>query len=306
EEERGEDATAADPVPQDLRMIDCVSEKQEAQTPRDRRQTNEVRRAEITGRAEPTRQDDLGLERAGHEENPESRQDEGEAGSVPIRAHATAYHAAPPSTFAEMDRSPLPHLLFALPAAHPLLAPLPAHLSALLPSPRRAFHRVAGRRVTPCRISSFPSPFPEGTWCRHVGEPDLSRGPFCEESSDRDEPRLRGGVQDVSGPAIIRAFAPGDVHVALRVERHGNVIAVREGAALCGHVRVAASESGDLHLGGPSLATIRGAAIPDIVRAGAVVHPRNPDIARIPGLYPREDVERTRAVDIEHGARGPS
>src|SRR5439155_889088 len=83
---------------------------------------------------------------------------------------ATMYHAAPPSTFAEMDRSPLPHLLFALPAAHPLLAPLPAHLSALLPSPRRAFHRVAGRRVTPCRISSFPSPFPEGTWCRHVGE----------------------------------------------------------------------------------------------------------------------------------------
>src|SRR5437667_3050215 len=170
EEERGEDATAADPVPQDLRMIDCVSEEQEPETPRDRRQTNEVRRAEITGRAEPIRQDDLGLERAGHEEDPESRQDEGEAGSVPLRAHATAYHAAPPSTFAEIDRSPLPHLLFALPAAHPLLAPLPAHLSALLPSPRRAFHRVAGRRVTPCRISSFPSPFPEGTWCRHVGE----------------------------------------------------------------------------------------------------------------------------------------
>jgi len=45
------------------------------------------------------------------------------------------------------DHSPLSHLLFALPAAHPLLAPLPAHLSALLPSPRRAFHRVAGARV---------------------------------------------------------------------------------------------------------------------------------------------------------------
>jgi len=41
-----------------------------------------------------------------------------------------------------MDRSSLPHLLFAFPAAHPLLAPLPAHLSALLPSPRGAFHRV--------------------------------------------------------------------------------------------------------------------------------------------------------------------
>src|ERR1700756_992255 len=62
----------------------------------------------------------------------------------------------PPSTFAEMDGSPLPHLLFALSAAHPLLAPLPAHLSALLPSPRRAFHRVAGARVASFRISSFP------------------------------------------------------------------------------------------------------------------------------------------------------
>src|SRR2546422_1575145 len=156
QEERREDATTADPVPQDFGMIDCVSEEQEAQTPWDRRQTNEVRRAEVAGRAQPTRQDNLGLERAGHEKNPESRQDEGEAGSVPLRAHATAYHGAPPSTFAEIDRSPLPHLLFALSAAHPLLAPLPAHLSALLPGPRRAFHRVAGRRVTSCRISSFP------------------------------------------------------------------------------------------------------------------------------------------------------
>src|SRR5437899_10719500 len=67
------------------------------------------------------------------------------------------------------DRSPLSHLLFALSAAHPLLAPLPAHLSALLPSPRGAFHRVAGARVTPCRISSFPCSFPECTRRRQVG-----------------------------------------------------------------------------------------------------------------------------------------
>src|SRR5213594_3979299 len=151
-------------------MVERVSEEQEAEAPRDRRQTNEVRRAEVAWRAQPARQDDLRLQPAGHGEDPESRQDEGEAGSVPLPAHATSYHAALPSTFAESDRSPLPHFLLTLSAAHPLLAPLPAHLSALLPSPRRAFHRVAGRRVTPCRISSFPSPFPEGTWCRHVGE----------------------------------------------------------------------------------------------------------------------------------------
>src|SRR5439155_23991093 len=61
EEERGEDATTADPVQQDLRMIDCVSEKQEAQTQRDRRPTNEDRRAETTARAETTRDDELSL-----------------------------------------------------------------------------------------------------------------------------------------------------------------------------------------------------------------------------------------------------
>jgi len=97
------------------------------------------------------------VERAGHEEDSESRQDEGESGSVSPPAHATSHHAAPPSEFAEMNRSPLPHLLFTLSAAHPLLAPLPAHLSALLPSPRRAFHRVAGARVASFPISSFPS-----------------------------------------------------------------------------------------------------------------------------------------------------
>src|SRR3989454_8238324 len=52
-------------------------------------------------------------------------------------------------------RSSLAHFLFAFPAAHPLLAPLPAHLSALLPSPRRAFHRVAGAGVVSCVICSF-------------------------------------------------------------------------------------------------------------------------------------------------------
>src|SRR5207245_10255174 len=140
-------------------------------------QRNEVRGPVVACGRRPGRQDHLGFQRPGHEEDPEPRQDEGEAGSEPLAAHATTYHAESPSTFAEIDRSPLPHLLLALATAHPLLSPLPAHLSAFLPSPRRAFHRVAGRRVTPCRISSFPSPFPERTWCRQVGEPDLSRGP---------------------------------------------------------------------------------------------------------------------------------
>src|SRR6266571_3058615 len=156
-QERREDPTAVDLVPQDRRMIDGVSEKQEAEAPWNGGQTNEVRRAEVTGRTESARQDDLGFERAGHEEDPESRQNEGEAGSEPLAAHATAYHAGSPSTFAEIDRSPLAHLLLALAAAHPLLAPLPAHLSALLPSPRRAFHRVASARVASFPISSFPS-----------------------------------------------------------------------------------------------------------------------------------------------------
>src|SRR2546422_9723518 len=156
EETRREDPWAADPAPEDSRMIERVSEEQEAEAPRTRGQANEVRRTKVARRAQATRQHDLRFERAGHEEDREPRQDEGQAGSVPLPSHGTAYHAAPPSTFAEMDRSPLPHLLFALSAAHPLLAPLPAHLSALLPSPRRAFHRVAGRRVNPCRISSFP------------------------------------------------------------------------------------------------------------------------------------------------------
>src|SRR5436309_534423 len=136
EEERRKDSTAVDLVPQDRWMVDCVSEKQQAQAPR---------------------QDDLGFERPRHEEDPESSQDEGEAGSEPLPAHATTYHAESPSNFAVIDRSPLPHLLFALAAAHPLLAPLPAHLSAFFPGPRRAFHRVAGARVASFPISSFPS-----------------------------------------------------------------------------------------------------------------------------------------------------
>src|SRR3989442_336553 len=157
EKERRKDSTAVDLVPQDGWMVDCVSEKQQAEAPRNRGQTNEVRRAEVAWRTESARQDDLGFERPRHEEDPESRQDEGEAGSEPLPAHATTYHAESPSTFAVIDRSPLPHLLFALAAAHPLLAPLPAHLSALLPGPRRAFHRVAGARVASFPISSFPS-----------------------------------------------------------------------------------------------------------------------------------------------------
>jgi len=40
--------------------------------------------------------------------------------------------------------SALAHLLFALAAPHPLLAPLPAHLPSFLPRTRAAFHRDAG------------------------------------------------------------------------------------------------------------------------------------------------------------------
>src|SRR5712691_4512656 len=84
EEERREDAATADPVPQDLRMIERVPEEQEAEAPRNRGQANKVRRPQVARRAEPTRQDDLRLQRSGHEENPESRQDEGQARSVPL------------------------------------------------------------------------------------------------------------------------------------------------------------------------------------------------------------------------------
>src|SRR5947209_3520794 len=163
EKECRKDPTTVDLVPQDRWMVDRVSEKQEAEAPRNCGQTNEVRHAEVTGRTESARQDDLGFERPGHEEDPETRQDERKAGREPLAAHATAYHAESPSTFAEIDRSPLPHLLFALAPAHPLLAPLPAHFSALLPSPRRAFHRVAGARVASFPISSFPSWSEEST-----------------------------------------------------------------------------------------------------------------------------------------------
>src|SRR5207247_9915515 len=45
--------------------------------------------------------------------------------------------------------SALTHLLLSLAAAHPLFAPLPAHLSALLPRTRRAFHRADGRAYWP-------------------------------------------------------------------------------------------------------------------------------------------------------------
>src|SRR5207245_2853947 len=85
------------------------------------------------------------------------------------------------------DRSPLSHLLFALSAAHPLLAPLPAHLSALLPSPRGAFHRVAGARVAPFPISSFPS--------RADGSESMTEG------TPISFPRgSRGRAPDVAGP----------------------------------------------------------------------------------------------------------
>src|SRR5436309_8695294 len=45
EEERREDPTTVDLVPQDRRMVDGVSEKQEAEAPRNCGQTNEVRHA---------------------------------------------------------------------------------------------------------------------------------------------------------------------------------------------------------------------------------------------------------------------
>src|SRR2546426_1171959 len=199
EKERRKDSTAVDLVPQDGWMVDCVSEKQQAEAPRNRGQTNEVRRAEVAWRTESARQDDLGFERPRHEEDPESRQDEGEAGSEPLPAHATTYHAESPSTFAVIDRSPLPHLLFALPAAHPLLAPLPAHLSALFPGPRRAFHRVAGARVASFPISSFPSRA-DGFESVIAGEPRFvsarltrSRTRRCPGPGSSDPRPTRGG-----------------------------------------------------------------------------------------------------------------
>src|SRR2546430_2155860 len=96
EEERREDASTADPVPEDLRMIERVSEEQEAKAPRNRGQANEVRRAKVARRAQATRQHDLRFERPGHEEDREPCQDEGQAGSIPLPSHVTAYHATPP------------------------------------------------------------------------------------------------------------------------------------------------------------------------------------------------------------------
>src|SRR5947209_13346817 len=105
EEERREDASTPDSVPQDLRMIERVSEEQKAEAPRYGGQTNEIRRTEVAGRPQTARQDDFRFERAGHEEDRKPCQHEGEAGSIPLPSHGTPYHAAPPSTFAEVSTS---------------------------------------------------------------------------------------------------------------------------------------------------------------------------------------------------------
>src|SRR2546427_12003103 len=99
------------------------------------------------------------------------------------------------------DRSPLPHFLFALSPAHPLLAPLPAHLSALLPSPRRAFHRVAGARVASFPISSFPC-LVDGLEFEIAANPDFlfprftrSRTRRCPALGSSDLRPTRGGCE---------------------------------------------------------------------------------------------------------------
>src|SRR5881409_3204343 len=71
QEERREDASTADPVPQDLRMVERVSEEQEAEAPWDGRQTNEICGAKVARCSQPARQYDLRFERAGHEEDRE-------------------------------------------------------------------------------------------------------------------------------------------------------------------------------------------------------------------------------------------
>src|SRR6266581_3811410 len=55
----------------------------------------------------------------------------------------------------ETEASALTHLLLPLAAAHPLLAPLPAHLAALLPRTRGAFHPLSGCAENPGHLCSF-------------------------------------------------------------------------------------------------------------------------------------------------------
>src|SRR5439155_22199425 len=95
EEERRKDPPAADPIPQDLRMVNRVAEEQEAEAPRYRGEADQVGGALVPLRLKRLRQDDLRFERAADEKDRKPCQHESEAGGEPVPAHATPYHAAP-------------------------------------------------------------------------------------------------------------------------------------------------------------------------------------------------------------------
>src|SRR5881296_3806635 len=190
------------------------------------------------------------------------------------------------------DRSPLPHFLFALSPAHPLLAPLPAHLSALLPSPRRAFHRVAGARVASFPISSFPSWSEEST----IGD-----------RRDRDFVSLasRGRIPDVARPLVTRTLAPREVNMGA-VPGDAVVVPVGEHETIRGLVRESGGELRDLDLAAPSRTAVRGGAVPRVVLTGAVVHPRDVDLAGLATLDRREERPCAPNRRVDGHAGGPA
>jgi len=88
---------------------------------------------------------------------------------------------------------PLPHFLFALPAAHPLLAPLPAHLAAFLPRARAPLHSGP-----PCRRGLPPLIFP----ARSAG---TGR---CRQSPTLNEDVLMRGHHAARDDLCLREFEP--------------------------------------------------------------------------------------------------
>jgi hypothetical protein len=78
-------------IPQDLGVVERVTEEQEPKAPRDRGEPDEIGSAEEpTLCTEAARDDDLRFEGAAGEQDRDPRHHEGEAGSVPVLSHATA------------------------------------------------------------------------------------------------------------------------------------------------------------------------------------------------------------------------
>ncbi len=99
--------------------------------------------------------------------------------------------------------SSLTHLLLALAAAHPLLAPFPAHLAPLLPCTRAPLHRITarGRRVP---LKKFPTSV--RGWSPSPRNCEFRTGPVVPERPSR---RRLGGTSRTPGSSRTRFASRG-------------------------------------------------------------------------------------------------